>query len=91
MTNQEISKILFEIGEYLEMQGVAFKPRAYEKSAEAVAAFQGELAEVYKKGGLKAIEGVPGVGVSIGEKIEELLKTGRLKYCLLYTSPSPRD
>ncbi len=80
MTNQEISKILFEIGEYLEMQGVAFKPRAYEKAAEAVAALQEEVAEIYKKGGLQAVEDVPGVGASIGEKIEELLKIGRLKY-----------
>lgn len=80
MTNQEISKILSEIGEYLEMQGVVFKPRAYEKAAEAITAISEDIGEIYKKGGLKAVEKIPGVGVSIAEKIEELLKTGKLKY-----------
>jgi len=80
MTNQETAKILSEIGIYLEMQDVPFKPRAYEKVAEVIAALDEPVAEIYKKGGLKAVEEIPGVGVSIAEKIEELLKTGRLKY-----------
>lgn len=79
-TNGEIAKILSEIGEYLEMQNVPFKPRAYEKAAETVAASPEEISEIYQKGGLKAVESVPGIGVSIAEKIEELLETGRLKY-----------
>ena len=36
MTNSEISKILYEIAEYLEMEGVPFKPRAYEKAAQTI-------------------------------------------------------
>ncbi|MBI3114737.1 MAG: DNA polymerase/3'-5' exonuclease PolX [Candidatus Harrisonbacteria bacterium] len=80
MTNQEIAHILREIGEYLDMQGVPFKPRAYEKVAEAVEALEEPVADVYKMGGLKAVEDIPGVGLSIAEKIEELLKTGKLKY-----------
>ncbi len=80
MNNQEIAKILGEIAIYLEMQGVAFKPRAYEKAAEAISGLDKDLRQIYKEGGLKALEDVPGVGVSIGEKIEEILKTGRLKY-----------
>src|SRR3989344_3627406 len=36
--------------------------------------------EIYKKGGPKSIEDIPGVGISIAGKIEELLKTSRLKY-----------
>ena len=39
-----------------------------------------DVAEIYKKGGLKALEEIPGVGKSIAEKIEEYLKTGRIKY-----------
>jgi len=80
MKNEEIAKILYEIGEYLEMKGVAFKPRAYEKAGYAVENLEEEVSEIYKKGGLKAVEDIPGVGVSIAEKIEELIKTGRLKY-----------
>src|SRR3989344_9229489 len=78
--NKEISKILYEIGEYLEIKGVAFKPQAYEKAGYSIENLEEEVFEIYKKGGLKAVEDIPGVGVSIAEKIEELIKTGHLKY-----------
>ena len=78
--NREISKILYEIGEYLEIKGVAFKPRAYEKAGYSIENLEEEVSEIYKKSGLKAVEDIPGVGVSIALKVEELLKTGRLKY-----------
>lgn len=79
-TNKEIAKILYEIGEYLEIKEVAFKPRAYEKAAYSIENLEEEVSEIYKKGGLKAVEDIPGVGVSIAKKVEELIKTGRLKY-----------
>jgi len=68
--------VLREIGLYLDMQGVAFKPRAYEKAAEAVASLTEEAGDIYSRGGLRALEEIPGVGASIAEKIEELLTTG---------------
>lgn len=80
INNQEISKVLYEIGEYLEIKKIPFKPRAYEKAAYSVGNLEEEISEIYKKGGLKAVEDIPGVGISIAEKIEELIKTGRLKY-----------
>lgn len=80
ISNQEVARVLAEIGEYLEMEGVPFKPRAYEKTAQAVGDLDTSLAEMYQTGGLKALEQIPGVGASIAKKIEELLKTGRLKY-----------
>ncbi|MBI2010891.1 MAG: DNA polymerase/3'-5' exonuclease PolX [Candidatus Colwellbacteria bacterium] len=90
MRNEEVARILFEISEYLEMQNIAFKPRAYEKAAQTIADLEEDIQtiadleedinDIYKKGGLKALEEIPGVGKSIAEKIEELLKTGKLKY-----------
>lgn len=80
ITNKEIAGIFYEIGEYLKIKGVAFKPRAYEKVAYSVENLEEEVSEIYKKGGLKAVEDIPGVGVSIAKKIEELIKTGHLKY-----------
>ncbi len=77
MTNQEIAEILSEIGTYLSMDEVPFKPRAYEKAAAAINDLGRDLKGIYKEGGLKALEEIPGVGTSIGEKIEELLKTGK--------------
>ena len=79
-SNEAVAEVLSEIAAYLEMQSVPFKPRAYEKAAEAVSGLGEELHNIYEQGGLKGLEKIPGIGVSIGEKIEELLKTGHLKY-----------
>ena len=80
MTNQKIAEILTEISQYLELKEEPFKPRAYIKAASGVADLDREVVEIYKQGGLKSLKDIPGVGESIAEKIEELIKTGHLKY-----------
>mgnify|MGYP000880175488 FL=1 len=80
MENKEIAKILSEISVYLEMEGEMFKPRVYEKAALAIELLDKPLKDIYKTQGLKGIKNIEGVGLSIAEKIEELLKTGELKY-----------
>lgn len=80
MMNQEIARIFYEIAQYLEMQDTPFKPRAYEKAGEIIEGLSEQLTEIYQKGGLKALINMPGVGISIAEKIEEFIKTGRVKY-----------
>ena len=80
MKNQEIANILYEIAGYLEMEGVAFKPYAYQKAAITLETLEKDIEEIYKEGGREALEKIPGVGKSIAEKIEEYLKTGKIKY-----------
>jgi len=80
MKNFEIAKILYSIALYLEMEEEQFKPRAYEKAAHSIEALTEECDESYKRGGIKALMEIPGVGQSIAQKIEELIKTGKLKY-----------
>ncbi|MCX6759045.1 MAG: DNA polymerase/3'-5' exonuclease PolX [Candidatus Nealsonbacteria bacterium] len=80
MKNQELVKIFYEIADYLEMEEVAFKPYAYQKAAITLETLEEDVEKIYKKGGVKALEEIPGVGKSIAEKIEEYLKTGRIKY-----------
>src|SRR3989344_7866584 len=80
LSNQEIAYVLYQIGEFLEIQEVAFKPRAYERAGRVVEAMDTPVKDVYTKGGPKALENIPGVGLSIAAKIEELIKTGHLKY-----------
>ena len=80
MDNETIARILREIAIYLEMDNVQFKPRAYEKAAEAVLGLNEQAREIYNRGGIKALQSIPGVGVSIAESIEELLKTGKSKH-----------
>ncbi len=80
MKNFEIAKILYNIALYLEMEEEQFKPRAYEKAAHSIEALPEECGDIYQKGGIKALMGIPGVGQSIAEKIEEIIKNGKLKY-----------
>ena len=49
VSNKEISKILYEIGEYLEIKKIPFKPRAYEKAAYSIGNLEEEVFEIYKK------------------------------------------
>jgi DNA polymerase (family 10) len=80
MGNSEIAQILSDIADYLEMQSVPWKPTAYRHAAEGVAGLNQDVADIYRAGGLKALMKVPGVGEAIALKLEELIKTGRLKY-----------
>ncbi|MBI4132106.1 MAG: DNA polymerase/3'-5' exonuclease PolX [Candidatus Sungbacteria bacterium] len=79
MTNQELAKILFEMALLLEMEGVEFKPRAFEKASQSLEVLDEDIRDIYKKGGLKALMDIPDVGRGIAERIEEYLKTRRIK------------
>lgn len=79
MKNQELAKIFYEIADYLRMENVAFKPFAYQRVAMSLESMEGDVEKVYKQGGIEALEKIPGVGKNIAEKIEEYLKTGKIK------------
>ncbi|MCI0442738.1 DNA polymerase/3'-5' exonuclease PolX [bacterium] len=76
MTNKEIARILYEMAAYLEMQGIDFKPRAYEKAASQIADLETEASELYKRDGLKGLTKISYVGKSMAEHIEDLIKNG---------------
>lgn len=79
MINQKIAKIFYQISEYLMMKDVAFKPQAYERAARIIESMEDDLEDIYKKGGVKALVHVEGIGQSMAEKIEEFAKTGKIK------------
>ncbi len=79
MRNQEIANIFYEIADYLEMEGVAFKPYAYRKVAVTLETLEEDIEEIYRKGGKKALEEIPSVGKGIAKAIEEYLKIGKIK------------
>jgi len=80
MINNELAKILYEMAEFLDMKEIPFKPRAYEKAANSVEALEKNVKEIYSSGGVKSLmKEIPGVGQGIAEKIEEFIKTGRIK------------
>ena len=78
--NQKIAEILKEIAEMLEINSVAFKPKSYRKAAVAIENLKEDILDIYKKGSFKALDEIPGVGKSIAKKIEEYLKTKKIKY-----------
>jgi len=80
MINQELAKIFYEIADMLDADGTPFKPLAYRKAARAMADLKEDVAEIYRRGGLKAVEEIPGIGASIGAKIEEYVLKGAIGY-----------
>ncbi|MBI4170662.1 MAG: DNA polymerase/3'-5' exonuclease PolX [Candidatus Aenigmarchaeota archaeon] len=81
MKNHEIAKILEEVAIYLEMEDeIVFKVRAYENAAVSLASLAEDVEEVYKKGGIGALQEIPGIGKGLAEKIEEYLKTGKIQF-----------
>jgi DNA polymerase (family X) len=77
MRNAELARVFRDLAGYLEMEDVPFKPRAYEKAAQAIESHDQPLAELHRIGGVKALATLPGVGASMAQKLEELITTGR--------------
>ncbi len=91
IANQKIADIFYKIADLLEMQDVQWKPRAYRAAANAIESMPKPLAEVYREGGLKALDEIPAVGEHISKKIEEFLKTGKLAYFEKLKKTTPVD
>ncbi len=71
-----VVKALKDMGLYLQLKGEnAFKTRAYEMAAERIAGLNEDLQTLVEQHRLTAL---PGIGESIGQKIEELVLTGKL-------------
>jgi DNA polymerase (family 10) len=77
MKNQEIATMLREIADFLEIQEVEYKPRAYRTAARNIESLSEGIEDIHARGELEEIEGV---GESISEKISEYLETGELEY-----------
>jgi len=89
MLNREIAKILYEIADFLEMEEVQFKPQAYRKAANSLENLEEDVEEIYREGGEKAIEEIPGIGKSIASKIIEYIKEGEIEYYKKLKEKSP--
>jgi DNA polymerase (family 10) len=73
--NDAVEAALLEYADLLSIVSEdPFKPRAYEKAARAVGGYPADLAGM----DLKEILKIPSVGRSIGEKVDEFLRTGSI-------------
>src|SRR2546422_336730 len=91
MRNVELARVFRDIAAYLDMDEVPFKPRAYEKAAQAIESHDRPLDAVYRAGGVKALREIPGIGTSMAEKLEELITTGKCKLREEYHRRMPVD
>lgn len=81
MDNKIIADKLTEIANLLEIKGdKPFRIRAYRKAAAILVSFKQNLADIYEKEGIRGIITIPGVGKSIGAKIEEFIKSKKVAY-----------
>ena len=77
MKNPLVSRILYEIADLLDLEAVAFKPRAYRRAAQVVESLSTPI-ELLVADGKHA--DLPGVGAAIAKKIAEIVETGHLEY-----------
>ena len=75
MDKEKLIKALKEIAELLEIKGINYKPKAYQKAALAL-----EKIEIDILNDIKEIKKIPGIGKSIAQKIIEFSKTNKIKY-----------
>jgi DNA polymerase (family 10) len=75
MKNEQVAAQLYALAELLEMEGVDFKPAAYRRAARSII----EADDIGKEAKKGKLEEIPGVGKHIAAKIEEFLKTGKIK------------
>jgi len=79
MLNLKIAKIFEEMAEYYTMKDDRFRPRAYERAARLIESMEEDLEDIYRKGGIKALMEIQGIGLGLAEHIEEYVKTGKIK------------
>jgi DNA polymerase (family 10) len=78
MNNRQLAETFTLIADLLEIRGeIVYKTLAYRKAADSLMGLGREAGEYWKGGKLQEI---PGVGKAIAEKIDELLRTGKLEF-----------
>ena len=82
MDNKLIADMFNEIAAMLsvdETPSSKFEVRAYQKAALTVATLQEDVGEIYKKEGKAGLMKLPGIGKGLAGRIEEYIKTGKMK------------
>jgi DNA polymerase (family 10) len=79
LENIDVARIFDEIADILELKDDnRFRIRSYRRAARVVRDMPDDVKSLSEAGQLTSIQGI---GSSLAEKIEEILKTGTCKYC----------
>jgi hypothetical protein len=77
--NLRVAARLEEVARLLERQAASpFRVQAYQRAAETVRAMTEPVSDVLRRGGLTALQALPGIGESLARAIQTLVLTGRL-------------
>ena len=81
--NPAVAKAMRDLGFLTEVgeddPNVQFRVRAYYRAADTIASLPEDVADIYRKNGIKGLLEVPSVGKNIAAKIEEYIKTGKVR------------
>ncbi|ELZ18550.1 DNA-directed DNA polymerase [Haloterrigena salina JCM 13891] len=78
-TNAEIAGRFEEFADLLEADDVEYKPRAYRRAAENIAAHPVPIADRVEDGDEEILEEIDGVGDAIASKVIEYVETGEIE------------
>lgn len=79
MKNIEIAEIFYQIADFLEMDEVSFRSRAYERAGRHLESLEKDVEVIYKEEGLKGLKKIEGIGQGLALAIEDYLKTGVIR------------
>lgn len=71
--NEEFIEILSKLSDIMMKQGQAFRSKAYQKAQESIVNYTDDITSV------KQLNGMPGIGPTISEKLNEYVETGTLQ------------
>jgi DNA polymerase (family 10) len=83
LINPEVAKVMRDLGFLAEVgdddPNAQFRARAYYRAADTIASLPQDVADMYDKSGVKGLLEIPSVGKAIAAKIEEYIKTGKVR------------
>ncbi|HTK05204.1 MAG TPA: helix-hairpin-helix domain-containing protein, partial [Candidatus Eisenbacteria bacterium] len=90
-SNREIADRMREMGAFYEMENVMFKPQAYERAADSIAASDLSAVSLFQLEGAKGLRRIPGVGEGIAGHIKGLLTKGTFPEYVHFKKKYPFD
>ncbi|HTM68528.1 MAG TPA: DNA polymerase/3'-5' exonuclease PolX [Candidatus Binatia bacterium] len=90
-SNREIAAMMREMAAFYEMEGVPFKPQAYEQAADGIASADVSAESLFKTDGVKGLRRIPGVGEGIAGHIKTLFTKGTFPEYARFKKKYPFD
>ncbi|MDQ4102096.1 MAG: helix-hairpin-helix domain-containing protein, partial [Thermoproteota archaeon] len=82
--NSDVAKVMRDLGFLTEIAeddpNVQFRARAYYRAADTIASLPENVTDIYSKYGVKGLLEIPSVGKAIALKIEEYLKSHKVRH-----------